>query len=300
MLPYAVNKIARLFGRVYAATVSVHYLSFTKGDVAMKKTIAATLLVATLLSANAFAATQDISKKLPQPEGTKVIAAEPAEKETPAVKENKPGKEEKATSMDLVLILDKSGSMYGLEKDTIGGFNSMLDKQRESDLKVRVTTVMFNNNVTTVYERADLKEVKNITEKEYTPQGTTALLDAVGNTLSAMKALPDIDAKGNKVLVVITTDGKENASKEWSYNKVKKLISELQEKNFEFVFLGANIDAAKTAETIGIKKQNAVKYKNTSSGVKANFRAVNAMVADYARTGSMESANWKKEVEEDK
>jgi len=300
MLPYAVNKIAQLFGRVYAAIVSVHYLSFTKGDVAMKKPIAATLLFATLLSANAFAATQDISKKLPQPEGTKVIAAEPAEKETPAVKENKPGKEEKATSMDLVLILDKSGSMYGLEKDTIGGFNSMLDKQRESDLDVKVTAVMFNNEVSTIYDRTALGEVKNITEKEYTPQGTTSLLDAVGNTLSKMKALPDIEAKGNKVLVVITTDGMENSSKEWTYDKVKKLISELQERNFEFVFLGANIDAAKTAETIGIKKQNAMKYKNTGAGVKANFRAVNAMVADYARTGSMESQEWKKEVEEDK
>lgn len=267
----------------------------------MKKTaIAATMIIASALSVNAFAAASPDFKILPSMEGTKIMAAEQTDKDSPATTETKPGKVEKATSMDLVLILDKSGSMYGLEKDTIGGFNSMLDKQRESDLKVRVTTVMFNNNVTTVYERADLKEVKNITEKEYTPQGTTALLDAVGNTLSAMKALPDIDAKGNKVLVVITTDGKENASKEWSYNKVKKLISELQEKNFEFVFLGANIDAAKTAETIGIKKQNAVKYKNTSSGVKANFRAVNAMVADYARTGSMESANWKKEVEEDK
>ena len=115
-----------------------------------------------------------------------------------------------------------------------------------------------------------------------------------------MKALPDIEAKGNKVLVVITTDGMENSSKEWTYDKVKKLISELQERNFEFVFLGANIDAAKTAETIGIKKQNAMKYKNTGAGVKANFRAVNAMVADYARTGSMESQEWKKEVEEDK
>ena len=208
-------------------------------------------------------------------------------------------KSEKATSMDLVLILDKSGSMYGLEKDTIGGFNSMLDKQRESNLPVKVTAIMFNNAVSTIYKRTDLKNVKNITNKDYTPQGTTALLDAVGNTLSQMKTTPGIDAKGNKVLVVITTDGKENASKEWTYPKVKKLISELQEKNFEFVFLGANIDAAQTAQTIGIKKANAVKYRNTSSGVKANFRAVNAMVADYA-AGEMESARWKKEVEEDK
>ena len=195
------------------------------------------------------------------PEGTKIYAAETTEIEVPSEQKKKA---EKATSMDLVLILDKSGSMYGLEKDTI-----------------------------------DLNKVKNITEKEYTPQGTTALLDAVGNTLSQLKTLPDIDAKGNKVLVVITTDGKENASKEWTYAKVKALISELQKKNFEFVFLGANIDAAAAAQNIGIKKENAVKYKNTKTGVKANFRAVNAMVDDYA-AGEMKAARWKKEVEEDK
>ena len=285
----------------------------------MKKTaIICTALLALTCSATAFAASssETLADKLGIPTGTKIFAAETTEKEKPAEQQKKT---EKATSMDLVLILDKSGSMYGLEKDTIGGFNSMLDKQRQSDLPVKVTAVMFNNAVSTIYERTDLDKVKNITDKEYTPQGTTALLDAVGNTtdkeytpqgttalldavgntLSQMKTLPDIDAKGNKVLVVITTDGKENASKEWTYPKVKALISELQEKNFEFVFLGANIDAAAAAQNIGIKKENAVKYRNTQSGVKANFRAVNAMVADYA-AGEMESGNWKKEVEEDK
>jgi uncharacterized protein YegL len=267
----------------------------------MKKTaIVLTALLAFACSVTAFAAKSDNTflDKVNDATGTKIFATESTEKNTPAEQQQK--KTEKVTSMDLVLILDKSGSMYGLEKDTIGGFNSMLDKQRESNLPVKVTAVMFNNAVSTIYERTDLNEVKNITDKEYTPQGTTALLDAVGNTLSQMKTLPDIDAKGNKVLVVITTDGKENASKEWTYAKVKTLISELQEKNFEFVFLGANIDAAQTAETIGIRKENAVKYKNTKSGVQANFRAVNAMVEDYARTGSMKSENWKKEVEEDK
>ena len=267
----------------------------------MKKTaILFTVLLSVVCSVTAFAASSSdtFQDTLNRAAGTKIFATETAEKTTPAAEHQE--KAEKATSMDLVLILDKSGSMYGLEKDTIGGFNYMLDKQRESKLPVKVTAVMFNNTVSTIYERTELENVKNITDKEYTPQGTTALLDAVGNTLSQMKALPDIDAKGNKVLVVITTDGKENASKEWTYDKVKKLISELQEKNFEFVFLGANIDAAQTAQSIGIKKENAVKYKNTSSGVKANFRAVNAMVEDYARTGSVESKNWRKEVEEDK
>ena len=256
----------------------------------MKKTaIICTALLALACSATAFAASssETLADKLGIPTGTKIFATETTEKEKPAEQQKKT---EKATSMDLVLILDKSGSMYGLEKDTIGGFNSMLDKQRQSDLPVKVTAVMFNNAVSTIYERTDLDKVKNITDKEYTPQGTTALLDAVGNTLSQMKTLPDIDAKGNKVLVVITTDGKENA---------KALISELQEKNFEFVFLGANIDAAAAAQNIGIKKEHAMKYRNTQSGVKANFRAVNAMVADYA-AGEMESGNWKKEVEEDK
>jgi len=264
----------------------------------MKKTtlVAMALLVSTVCTTG-FA--QDMGKEFSVSGGVPVMAVEQSEQNSPASVEKLPGKEIKTTSMDLVLILDKSGSMYGLEKDTIGGFNSMLDKQRESDLAVRVTAVMFNNEVSTIYNRTSLADVKNISEKEYTPQGTTSLLDAVGNTLSKMKALPDISAKGNKVLVVITTDGMENSSKEWNYAKVKKLISELQEQNFEFVFLGANIDAAKAAENIGIKKGHAMKYKNTSSGVKANFRAVSAMVEDYARTGSMEEQNWKKEVEED-
>ena len=266
----------------------------------MKKTaVVCTALLALACSLSAFAASSDgvLDKLIPTE--PKISAAEPAEKGTPAA-ETRQKKAEKATSMDLVLILDKSGSMYGLEKDTIGGFNSMLDKQREADLPVKVTAIMFNNAVSTIYDRTPLADVKNITAKEYTPQGTTALLDAVGNTLSKMKALEDIDAKGNKVLVVITTDGKENASREWTYAKVKALISELQEKNFEFVFLGANIDAAQTAATIGIRRENAVKYKNTSSGVQANFRAVSAMMEDYAKTGSVESGNWKKEVEQDK
>ena len=264
----------------------------------MKKTaIICAALLTLACSMTAFAASSGVfADKTVIPTGTRIFATETTEKEKPAEQQKKA---EKATSMDLVLILDKSGSMYGLEKDTIGGFNSMLDKQRQSELPVKVTAVMFNNAVSTLYERTDLDKVKNITDKEYTPQGTTALLDAVGNTLSQMKTLPDIDAKGNKVLVVITTDGKENASKEWTYAKVKALISELQEKNFEFVFLGANIDAAQTAQSMGIKKENAVKYKNTKSGVQANFRAVNAMVADYA-VGDMEAARWKKEVEEDK
>lgn len=266
----------------------------------MKKTaVVCTALLALTCSMEAFAEvpSESVQDKLNITKGTTSYTAETAEKNTPAEQQKV---SEKVTSMDLVLILDKSGSMYGLEKDTIGGFNSMLDKQRKSDFPVKVTAVMFNNTVSPIYERSDLSEVKNITDKEYTPQGTTALLDAVGNTLSRMKTLPDIDAKGNKVLVVITTDGKENASKEWTYAKVKTLISELQEKNFEFVFLGANIDAAQAAETIGIRKGNAVKYKNTKSGVQANFRAVNAMLEDYARTGSMSSEKWKKEVEEDK
>ena len=263
----------------------------------MKKHTAIVLALLTFaFGTTAFAKTAKQIVPPPPLEQKQVLVKEATDTETSEAQK----KNEKVTSMDLVLILDKSGSMYGLEKDTIGGFNSMLDKQREKDLPVKVTAVMFNQEISTIYDRTELSDVKNITEKEYTPQGTTSLLDAVGNTLSKMKSLEDIEAKGNKVLVVITTDGMENSSKEWTYDKVKKLISELQEKNFEFVFLGANIDAAKTAGSMGIKQSNAIKYKNTSSGVQANFRAVSAMVEDYARSGSVDSAKWKKEVEEDK
>ena len=205
-------------------------------------------------------------------------------------------------SIDLVVILDKSGSMYSLRSDTIGGFNSLLDEQRKKDLPVKVSLGVFNQILEAVYDRVDINEIKNMTPEDYMPQGTTALLDAVGNTLSAIQGREDVNAEGNKVLVVIITDGMENASKEWKKDDVKKLISDLQkDKGYEFVFLGADIDAVSVAQGIGIKAENSVKFKKSAAGVQSNFRAVSHMVDTVSAGESLaESAAWRKNIIEDK
>lgn len=204
--------------------------------------------------------------------------------------------------VDLIVILDRSGSMYGLEKDTIGGVNSMLDEQRKQEVPVKVTIVEFNNKVDTLKDRVDVKEVQNLTNADYVPQGTTALLDAMGNTLSKFKANEEVNAEGNKVLVVVTTDGKENASKEWTKEKIKQLVSELEKEfKYEFVFLGADIDAVSAANSVGINAQRSMKFKKTSAGVQANFKAVNVMMNSLVAGESLESdAKWRDSVVEDK
>ena len=205
-------------------------------------------------------------------------------------------------SLDLIVILDRSGSMYGLENDTIGGVNSMLDEQRKLEVPVKVTIVEFNNKVDILKDRIDVKEVQNLTKEDYVPQGTTALLDAMGNTLSKFKANEEVNAEGNRVLVVVTTDGKENASKEWTKEKVKQLVSELEKEfKYEFVFLGADIDAVSAASSVGINPQRSMKFKKTSAGVQANFKAVNVMMNSLMSGESLETdAKWRDSVVEDK
>lgn len=219
------------------------------------------------------------------------------DKKEPAVQVKKV---DKPTHIDLVMILDQSGSMHSLTSDTIGGYNSMVDKQRKSGTDVSVTTVLFNNKETTLYDRKPIADVPVLTEKEYSPQNMTALLDATGNTLSRMKSKKGINDKGNKVIVVLITDGMENASKEYKRADVKKIISDLQEKQgWEFIFLGANIDAAVEAGSLGIRRDNAVKYKNTSKGVKANYEAVGTMMEEAAMAVPAEERTWKNKVEKD-
>lgn len=214
-------------------------------------------------------------------------------------------KEKEVKSIDLVVILDRSGSMYGMEKDTIGGFNSMLAEQRKKDVPVKVTLITFNQKVDTLYERKPLEEIVDMKAEDYVPQGTTALLDAVGNALVGLGADKDVNTEGNKVLVVITTDGYENASVEWTWSKVRALIKNLEaEKGYQFVFLGADINAERVAEDMGIRPQTAVKYKKTvgsSGGVQANFRAVNVMI-ETVSDGEDVSRNlkWKDSIVEDK
>ena len=206
---------------------------------------------------------------------------------------------EKPERIELVLVLDKSGSMQGLESDTIGGFNSMIKKQKALDVPVRVTAVLFNDKTDMLYESRSIHSVHALTEKEYEVGGTTALLDAVGSTILNVDQKSNVK-KGTKVIFVIITDGMENASREFTKTKVKQMISDKQEKyGWDFIYLGANIDAAEEAGAIGVKKANAVTYRNTESGVRANYDAVSAYVKEAAEMGAVASSKWRSHVEED-
>ena len=202
---------------------------------------------------------------------------------------------------ELVFILDRSGSMAGLESDTIGGFNSLIDKQKKVDGKAFVTTVLFDNQQKTVHDRVDLAEVAPMTEKEYYVGGSTALLDAVGDTVTHIEKIhkyvrpEDVPAH---TMVVITTDGMENSSHRWRAADVKKLVERKKEGGWEFLFLGANIDAVSEAARFGIDADRAVRYCNDSVGVRKNFSAVGKAMASLRRDACM-PASWKEEIEED-
>ncbi len=224
-----------------------------------------------------------------------VASAQAAEDSTPRAA----APQEKPSRIELVMILDRSGSMHGLEADTIGGFNAMIEKEKKLGIDVRVTTVLFNDKIDRLYEHRAIQSVRPLTERTYETGGTTALLDAVGETILHMEQSGAADRQGTKVIVVIITDGMENASTEFTKTKVKELISDKQEKaGWDFIYLGANIDAAEEADAIGVRKANAVTYKNTSSGVRANYDAVGVYVAERA-SGDKESGAWKDHVERD-
>lgn len=203
---------------------------------------------------------------------------------------------------ELVFILDKSGSMAGLETDTIGGFNSMLEKQKAVEGECRITTVLFDNNYELLHDRIDIRAVNPITEKEYYVGGSTALLDAIGMTIqkigNAEKNTSE-DYRAEKVVFVIITDGQENASREYSSDKVKALIERQKEKySWEFLFLGANIDAVETAGRFGIAPDRAQNFHADSEGVELNFRVMSQTVAAY-REGAPMASDWGDEIKKD-
>ena len=183
---------------------------------------------------------------------------------------------------ELVFILDRSGSMGGLESDTIGGFNGMIKKQQKEEGEANVTTVLFDDQIETIHDRFPLEIVKPLTEEDYYVRGCTALLDAVGNNEKKVeniqRRLPD-DRKAEKIIFVITTDGLENASREYTSNMVKKMIEENQKNGWQFIFLGANMDAVKEAGNLGIRPERAVTYKNDSKGVELNYEAVGSVLS---------------------
>lgn len=203
---------------------------------------------------------------------------------------------------ELVFVLDRSGSMSGLESDTIGGFNSMLEKQKKEKGEAFVTTVLFDDHYELLHNRNDLKQIKAITEKEYYVRGSTALLDAIGKTINNIgKALSNIneEERPEKVLFVIITDGMENSSREYSYAKIKEMIEHQKSKySWDFIFLGANIDAIMTAEAFGIGEDRAVNFVSDSEGTQLNYIAVSEAVSSFRESKNVDSS-WKKEIEKD-
>lgn len=188
---------------------------------------------------------------------------------------------------ELVFILDRSGSMRGLENDTIGGFNGMIDRHRKEGEKIKVSTILFDDKVEIIRDRFPIEAIQPLTEKEYYVRGCTALLDAIGQTINKIdnvqKYLPEKD-KAGKVLFVITTDGLENSSEEYSYNDIRGMIGAKKECGWEFLFLGANIDARKEAEKIGIARDRSVTYENDAKGVSLNYETISKTVSKVIKS----------------
>lgn len=203
---------------------------------------------------------------------------------------------------ELVFILDRSGSMSGLEKDTIGGFNSMLKKQKDEEGDAIVTTVLFDNRYELLHDRINIKGIAPLSDKEYFVRGTTALLDAIGKTIrkieNAQKHTLE-EERASKVLFVITTDGMENSSRRYNYEIIKRMIEDKKKEfGWEFIFLGANIDAVSAAENIGISRDRATNYNSDSEGTKLNYEVISNTISSL-RGKHRISDNWKDKIEED-
>lgn len=204
---------------------------------------------------------------------------------------------------EMVFILDRSGSMGGLESDTIGGYNGLLEKQKKEEGEAVVTTVLFDDRVEIIHDRVDLKAVSPLTDREYYVRGSTALLDALGSTIARVVAnhrMMKEEYRPDKVIFVVTTDGMENASREYTYKKVKQMVEHEKEKyGWEFLFLGANIDSAEVAGRMGIDASHAVNYHADSRGTALNYRVVSDAVCCARSCAAPLDANWKREIEED-
>lgn len=204
---------------------------------------------------------------------------------------------------ELVFILDRSGSMAGLEADTIGGFNAMLEKQKQEPGEAVVSTVLFDNETQVIHDRVSLEKVPALTQKEYYVRGCTALLDAVGGAIhhigNVHKYAQEED-RPEKTLFVITTDGMENASRRYTYDKVKTMIQRQQEQyGWEFLFLGANIDAAREAARFGIRADRAANYHADHVGTGVIYEAVSEAVCQLRSSAAPLSADWKHKIEAD-
>lgn len=205
---------------------------------------------------------------------------------------------------ELVFILDKSGSMQGLEDDTIGGFNSMLTRQKEKAEEVLVSTIFFNNASSVVHDRESIDEVCLLEKDDFIVGGATALIDAIGGAVHHIKNVHKYIRKEDcpeKVMFVIMTDGMENASHRYSLNQVKKEIEHLKKKrNWEFLFLGANIDAFETAKGFGISKETTVDFRCDSVGTQLNYEVLSETVEHFCVQSPLRlDSSWKSRIEED-
>ena len=203
---------------------------------------------------------------------------------------------------EIVFILDRSGSMSGLEADTIGGFNSMIKKQKKTEGEALISTVLFDNTSEVIHDRVSVQNIKPMTDEDYTVRGCTALLDAIGGAIHHIGNVHKY-ARAEDVpehtLFVITTDGMENASRRYDSEKVKKMIERQKEKyGWEFLFLGANIDAVETARGFGISEDRAVNYHSDSEGTQLNYEVVSEAIC-AVRCSAPLSADWKKRIDED-
>lgn len=203
---------------------------------------------------------------------------------------------------ELVFILDRSGSMSGLESDTIGGFNSMIEKQKKLSGKAYVSTILFDNVSEVIHDRVSLEKVEPMTEKDYYVRGCTALLDAIGGAIHHIGNIHKYARKEDvpeRTLFVITTDGMENASRNYDLKTVRKMIERQQEKyGWEFLFIGANIDAVQTAGSFGIAKNRAVNYNADSEGTRVVYESVSNAVSS-CRASAPISDEWKDEIDKD-
>jgi uncharacterized protein YegL len=208
----------------------------------------------------------------------------------------------KTNITELVFILDRSGSMSGLEEATKQGYNSVLKTQKEEPGTAFVTTVLFDDSYELLHNRINIRELRPITGKEYFVRGSTALLDAIGKTISKTgnaQKHADEDRRADKVMIVIITDGMENASEEYTYNRIMEMINRQKERyGWEFLFMGANIDAIATAAKFGISADRAANYHADSIGTQLNYEAVNNFASNLRKDISNDAC-WKKNIDED-
>ena len=202
---------------------------------------------------------------------------------------------------ELVFILDQSGSMAGLKRDTIGGFNSMIEKQRRQEGACYVTTILFNNISSTLHDRLPLADIPKMTEDDYTPMGCTALIDAISGAIEHISGIHKYarpEDVPEHTLFVITTDGMENASKKYTSDDVKSMIEQRKECGWEFLFVGANIDAVETAASFGIGKNRAVDYCADSEGTEVYYDCITEAIS-AVRCCEPLSDDWSEKIEAD-